>query len=51
MIKEFDERGNNYFKHCNKEKIETIGTWCNELLNEKFKISKNKENLKKAEKV
>ena len=51
MIKEFDERGNNYFKHCNKEKIETIGTWCNELLNEKFKISKNKENLKKNEKV
>ena len=26
MIEEFEERGNNYFKHCNKEKIETIGT-------------------------
>ena len=51
MIKEFDERGNNYFKHCNKEKIETIRTWCDKLLNEESKIFKNKENLKKAENV
>ena len=51
MIKEFDERGNNYFKHCNKEKIETIRTWCDKLLNEESEIFKNKQNLKKAEKV
>ena len=47
MIEEFDKRGNNYVKHCNKEKIETIITWCDELLNEESKIFKNKENLKK----
>ena len=51
MIEEFDERGNNYFKHCNKEKIETIQTWCDELLNEESKIFKNKENLKTTDKV
>ena len=30
IVEEFYERGNNYFKHCNKEKIETICNWCNE---------------------
>jgi hypothetical protein len=51
MIEEFDERGNNYFKHCNKEKIETISTWCNKLLNKQSEIFKNKENLNEAKKV
>ena len=51
MIEEYDERGNNYFKHCNKEKIETICTWCNELLNIESEIFKNKENLNKAKQV
>jgi vacuolar-type H+-ATPase subunit I/STV1 len=51
IIEEFDERGNNYFKHCNKEKIETISTWCNELLNKQSEIFKNKENLNKAKKT
>ena len=27
-IRGFNKRGNNYFKHCNKEKIETICRWC-----------------------
>ena len=32
-IKEFKRHGNNYFKHCNKKKIETICRWCNEFIN------------------
>ena len=32
-IKEFKRHGNNYFKRCNKKKIETICRWCNEFLN------------------
>ena len=32
-IKEFKSYGNNYFKHCNKKKIETICRWCNEFIN------------------
>lgn len=50
IIEEFDERGNNYFKHCNKEKIETIGRWCDELNHKHSEIFKNKDNLKKAKK-
>jgi hypothetical protein len=30
-IEEFEERGENYFKHCIKEKKETFGTWCKHL--------------------
>ena len=44
-FKEFDKRGNNYFKNCNKKR--TIRTSCDKLLNEESKIFKNKENLKK----
>ena len=51
MIEEFEERGNNYFKHCNKEKIETIGTWCNRLLNNQSKMVKNTEILKNIKKT
>ena len=51
MIEEFDERGNNYFKHCNKEKIETIRTWCNKLLNKESKIIRNTEILNRAKEV
>jgi hypothetical protein len=51
MIEEFDERGNIYFKHCNKEKIETIRTWCNKLLNKESKILKNTEILNRAKEV
>jgi hypothetical protein len=45
-IEEFEERRNNYFKHCNKEKIKTISTWCNELLHNQSKMIKNKDILK-----
>ncbi len=51
MIEEFEERGNNYFKHCNKEKIEIIGTWCNQLLNNQSKMVKNTEILKNIKKT
>ena len=51
IIEEFDERGNNYFKHCNKEKIETISTWCNELLNNQSKMIKNTEILNNVKKT
>ena len=51
MIEEFDDRGHNYFKHCNKEKIETIRRCCNELLNEESKIITTKEISKKAKEV
>ena len=39
------------YQHCNKEKIETIRTCSDKMLNEESKIFKNKDNLKKAEKV
>merc|ERR1712074_497880 len=42
IVEEFDERGNNYFEHCNKEKIETICNWCNEFLNKESELFKNK---------
>ena len=32
-IKEFKRHGNNYFKCCNKKKIETICRWCNKFIN------------------
>merc|ERR1712074_481188 len=32
-IKEFKRHGNNYFRHCNKKKIETICRWCNKFIN------------------
>ena len=51
IVEEFDERGNNYFKHCNKEKIETICNWCNELLNKESELFKDKANLNKVKKV
>ena len=51
MIEEFDERGNNYFKHCNKEKIEAISTWCNQLLNDQSRMIKNKEVLNNVKKT
>jgi hypothetical protein len=51
MIEEFDERGNNYFKHCNKEKIEAISTWCNKLLNNQSKMIKNTEILNNVKKT
>ena len=51
MIEEFEERGNNYFKHCNKEKIETIGTWCNHLINNQNQMVKNPEILKNIKKT
>ena len=51
MIEEFDERGNNYFKHCNQEKIETISAWCNELLNNHSKMIKNTEILNNVKKT
>ena len=51
MIEEFDDRGHNYFKHCNKEKIEAISNLCNELLNTESVLFKNKDNLNKAKKV
>merc|ERR1712105_329276 len=51
IVEEFDERGNNYFKHCNKEKIETICNWCNEMLNKKSELFKDKANLNKVKKV
>ena len=51
IVEEFDERGNNYFKHCNKEKIETICNWCNEMLNKKSELFKDKVNLNKVKKV
>jgi hypothetical protein len=31
-IKEFEKRGNNYFKHCNKEKIETLRAWSDKVV-------------------
>ena len=51
IIEEFDERGNNYFKHCNKEKIEAISTWCNKLLNNQSKMIKNTEILNNVKKT
>merc|ERR1712074_190874 len=50
IVEEFDERGNNYFKHCNKEKIETICNWCNEMLNKESELFKDKANLNKVKK-
>ena len=32
-IKEFKRHGNNYFKYCNKKKIETICRWCYKFIN------------------
>ena len=32
-IKKFKRHGNNYFKHCNKKKIETICRWGNKFIN------------------
>ena len=32
-IKEFKRCGNNYFKHCNKKKIEAICRWCYKFIN------------------
>jgi hypothetical protein len=51
MIEEFEERGNNYFKHCNKEKIETIGTWCKQLINNQSKMVKNTKILNNVKKT
>merc|ERR1712074_180911 len=51
IVEEFDERVNNYFKHCNKEKIETICNWCNELLNKEPELFKDKANLNKVKTV
>ena len=51
IIEEFVERGNNYFKHCNKEKIETIGTWCKQLINNQSKMVKNTKILNNVEKT
>jgi hypothetical protein len=47
IIEEFKERGNNYFKHCNKENIKTIGAWFNQLLNDQSRMIKNMNNVKK----
>ena len=33
VMKGFQSRGHTYFKHCNKEKIETISIWCKQLVN------------------
>ena len=38
-------------KHCNKEKIETIRTWCHKLLNKESKIIRNTEILNRAKEV
>jgi hypothetical protein len=43
VIKELKGRGNNYFKHCNKEKIETICRWCNKCLHNSSKMVKKNE--------
>ena len=40
-IQGFNEMGNNYFKHCKKEKIETISRWCSQLKNHGFGMGRN----------
>ena len=43
-IEGFKERVNNYFKHCNREKIETLRVWSNKLLKDKNKMEKELRN-------
>ena len=41
VLKEYHIWGNSYFKHCNKDKIETISKWCNQLMHNGSEIKED----------
>ena len=43
----FEEEGSNYFECCSKEKIHTISSWCNQILNTMDLDSKQQKYIRK----